>query len=468
MTLLRLGLVLNPLLIVGLSVVCIVVSIAVFRLHAFFSLLFAATLVALLTVADQPGEQRFSKAVDAVMTSFGTTAGNLGGAIALAAVIGVALMESGAADKIVRRLIAVLGESRAALALCACSFLLSGPVFVDTVFMLMLPLARALALRTGRDYVLYVMAIGAGGVVANGVIPPAPGPLYVADALKLPIGHAIPAGVLFGVVPALGGLAIARWFNARNPIPPRPLAGDRTGATTTAPRDESELPGFAISIAPVLLPFALIAADATAGLFAKNIPAALATVLHFLGNKNVALLFGAALAVALQARRKNVSLRKIGALFGAPLETGAIIILIVSAGGAYGAMIKNAGVGDSIKAMFGAENLNPVLLAWTITALIRGAQGSATVATIAGASIMTSLAAHGGFGVHPLYIFLAIGFGSKCLPWMNDAGFWVVSRISGLTQGEMLRTWSPVLTLISLLGLAEVWMASAIWPQLPF
>ncbi len=81
---------------------------------------------------------------------------------------------------------------------------------------------------------------------------------------------------------------------------------------------------------------------------------------------------------------------------------------------------------------------------------------------------MTSIAGHGGFGVHPLYVFLAIGFGSKCLPWMNDAGFWIVSRMSGLTQGEMLRTWSPVLTLISVFGLVEVLLVSALWPQLPF
>jgi GntP family gluconate:H+ symporter len=466
MPLLPLGLVLGPLPIVALSIVFIVVAIAVFRLHAFFSLLLAAVLVSLLTVANQPGEHNFSKAVDAVMASFGTTAGNLGGAIALAAVIGIALMESGAADKIVRRLIAVLGESRAALALCACSFLLAGPVFVDTVFMLMLPLARALALRTGKDFVLYVMAIGAGGVVANGVIPPAPGPLFVAESLKIQVGHAIPAGILFGILPALGGLAVARWFNALNPIAPRPLVGERT--VPAAALDESELPGFWISIAPVLLPLVLIATDATAALFAKSIPGSLATTLHFFGNKNVALFVGAVIALGLQARRKNLPWRDLGPLFGPPLGTGAIIILIVSAGGAYGAMIKNAGVGDSIKALFGADNLNPVLLAWTITALIRGAQGSATVATIAGAGVMMSIAGHGGFGVHPLYIFLAIGFGSKCLPWMNDAGFWVVSRMSGLTQGEMLRTWSPVLTLISLLGLIEVLVASMLWPQLPF
>jgi gluconate:H+ symporter, GntP family len=482
---LPLGMLLSPLTIVALSVVFIVIAIGWLRLHAFFSLLLAATLVGLLTVAGHDGPKRFSQAVETVMTEFGSMAGKLGGAIALAAVIGIALMESGAADKIVRRLVALLGESRAALALCGCSFLLAGPVFVDTVFMLMLPLARALAQRTGRDYVLYVMAIGAGGVVANGVIPPAPGPLTAATTLNIEIGRAIVGGMVFGLLPALGGLAIARWVSARNPIPPRPLTSVKGEVVAAqAPRPEAELPGFWISIAPVLLPLALIAADATATFPAigKHMSVGATAALHFFGNKNVALFLGALIALAVQARQKHIAWRRIGTLFGPPLETAGIIILIVSAGGAYGALIKNAGIGDQLKAFalgdhpnhpFVAQMLtglihHHVLLAWLITALIRGAQGSATVATIAGAGLMVSVAGHGGFAVHPIYIFLAIGFGSKCLPWMNDAGFWVVSRMSGLTQGEMLRTWSPVLSLISVLGLIEVLIASSLWPQLPF
>jgi GntP family gluconate:H+ symporter len=468
MSALPLGIWLDPLGIVGLSIVFIVVAVAVFRLHAFFSLLLAATLVALLIAPEHGGTQRFSQAIDAVMTEFGSTAGKLGCSIALAAVIGIALMESGAADKIVRRLIGVLGETRAALALCGCSFLLAGPVFVDTVFMLMLPIARALALRTGRDFALYVMAIGAGGVVANGVIPPAPGPLFVSEALKLSVGNAIIAGFVFGLLPALGGLLVAGWLNRRLSIPVRPLsiAGQAQGPTVHD-LPESELPGFWISIAPVIVPLALIAVDATISLTSSLRPG-VAALVHFLGNKNVALFLGAIVALGLQARQKKIGWRKAASLFGPPLETAGIIILIVAAGGAYGAMIKHAGVGERIRELAGGNPLNPVLLAWTVTALIRGAQGSATVATIAGAGIMMSVAGHGGFGVHPIYVFLAIGFGSKCLPWMNDAGFWIVSRMSGLTQGEMLRSWSPVLTLISILGLIEVLIASTVWPQLPF
>jgi gluconate:H+ symporter, GntP family len=491
-----LGSLLSPLGIVALSIIFIVAAIAYLRLHAFFSLLLAAALVATLTATHQTAGDRFNAAINAVMTEFGAMAGNLGFSIALAAVIGIALMQSGAADKIVRRLIAVLGEASAPLVLCACSFLLSGPVFVDTVFMLMLPIARALAMRTGRDYTLYVMAIGAGAVVANGVIPPAPGPLYVATQLKIEIGKAILVGLILGIPPALSGIVLGRWINRLVPIKAQPFAPSGKGEHATAPEiPEAELPGFWISLLPVVLPLGLIVLDSlvkiaqsshdTLGrayaVLAGHCPSLIPT-LHLLGNKNVALFLGATIALGLQARVKHVHWRKIGTLLGGPLETAGIIILIVAAGGAYGAMIKASGVGDQVRLYALGDHPNhphvaafltglihhQVLFAWLITAILRGAQGSATVATITGAGIMISIAGQAGFSVHPLYIFLAIGFGSKCLSWMNDAGFWVVSRMSGLTQGEMLRTWSPQLSIISVIGLIEVLILSAIWPQLPF
>ena len=466
----------SPLGIVGLSIVVIVVAIAVLRLHAFFALILAAAFVSLLTAAGNPAPN-FSKAIEVVMTEFGNTAGKIGFAIALAAVIGTSLMESGAADKIVRRMIALLGEGRAALAMCLCGFVLAAPVFADTVFMLMLPLARALARRTGKDFVLYVCAMGAGVVVTNGIVPPAPGPLFVADKLNISIGTAIVTGIAFGIVPALLGLATARWINRRMPVQPRPLEGESAEALAAhAARPESDLPAFWPSFAPVFLPLVLIALAATVDVVLKHssaatraqVPAWLVQLVQFLGNKNVALSLGALIALAVHARQRNIPWKKIGGMLGRPVEIAGVMILIVSAGGAFGATIQNAGVGDQVRALAGGHAINHVLLAWVITVIIRGAQGSATVATIAGVGVMMSIAGTTGFGVHPLYIFLAIGFGSKGLLWMNDAGFWIVSRMSGLTQTEMLKSWSVVVSLISVYGLVEVWIASTLWPQLPF
>jgi GntP family gluconate:H+ symporter len=464
-----LALVVDPLGILALSVLFIVAAIALLRLHAFFALMMAAALVGILTAAGQAGPHRFISAIGAATTEFGATAGKIGFPIALAAVIGISLMESGAADKIVRRMIALFGESRAAYALAFSGFLLAAPVFIDTVFMLLLPLARALALRTRRDYVLYVLAVCAGGVITSGIIPPSPGPLYVAGAFKLNLGLTMVAGAIFGVLPVLGALASARWFNARMPIQPRATPGaSLESLAAVAARPESELPGFWLAIAPVLLPFALISAASILALPTIHVPARLAMAAEFFGDKNVALLLGAILAVAVHAWQKKIAWRRVGTVLGPPLETGAMIILIVSAGGAYGEMIKRAGMGDAVRGLAGNHAINFVLLAWVLSAVMRAAQGSATVAMITAAGIVASVAGPAGFGVHPIYILLAIGFGSKFLSWMNDAGFWVISRISGLTQGETLRSWTLLSSLIGVLGLVEVLIVSSIWPHLIF
>lgn len=461
-----------PPLIVALSVVCVVAAVAVVRLNAFFALMLAAMLAGVATALTKTGDDRFTKAIEAVMTELGSTVGKLGFAIALASVIGMCLMESGAADKIIRRFIALLGESRAGLALLAGGFLLAGPVFVDTVVMLLLPLARALSLRTGKNYLLYVLAICIGAAVTNGLTPPAPGPLFVAEALGLHahLGLVIAAGFVLGIVPALCGLGIARWFNARIEVPVRPTQGSSLESLTqVAARTEAELPGFWVSIAPVLLPVALIAAASCLEFFRGTISPEWAQAINFVGNKNIALLIGAGLALIVYARQKAIGWRSVGKTLGPPLETAGVIILVVSAGGAFGAMIKNTGIGETVRAWAGNGSINYVLLGWVTAAFLRAVQGSATVATITATGILLAIAGKpSGFGVHPLYVLAAVGFGSKFLAWMNDAGFWVICRLGGLTQGETLRSWTILVSLVSVIGLIEVLIVAAIFPQLPF
>ena len=464
-----LALIISPLGILGISVVFIVAAIALLRMHAFFALMIAAILTGLLNALGTSGPLRFVDAITAATTAFGATAGRIGLPIALAAIIGISLMESGSADKIVRRMIAVFGENRAALALAFSAFLLAAPVFIDTVFMLLLPIARAMGVRTGKNYLLYVLAVCAGGVITSGLVPPAPGPLVVAESLKLNLGLTIIGGALFGILPVLGGLAAARWFNARMPLQPRATPGaSLESLAAVAARPESELPGFWLAISPVLLPFALISIASIIGIPAVHTPPRLALVLGFLGDKNIALLLGAVVAVAVHARQKAIAWRMAGKVLGAPLEMGAMIIMIVSAGGAYGEMIKRAGLGGQVHDLAGGHVINFVLLAWTLSAVLRAAQGSATVAMITAAGIVMSVAGPAGFGVHPFYILAAIGFGSKFLSWMNDAGFWMISRVGGLTQGEALRSWTIMSSLMGVLGLIEVLIASSLWPHLIF
>lgn len=459
----------GPLTVLAFSVVFIIVAIAWARLHAFFALIFAAIMVGLFTALNQPGDGRFIKAIEAVMVEFGRSAGSIGFTIAIAAVIGVALMDSGAADKIIRRFIAVLGEKRAALALLCCGFVLGIPVFFDTVFFLLVPLARALSLRTGKNYLLYLLAICAGGVITHGTVPPTPGPLVVAETLKIDLGVTIIGGILFGILPAFAGLLWAKWIDRKMPLPVRETSGSSlTSLTEIANRGEDQLPGFIPSIAPVILPVILIAAASIASAMKSSLSSDVVDVAQFFGNKNVALLLGAIIALVVYARQKKISFKKAGDILGPPLEVAGVIILITAAGGAYGAMIKNAGVGDSVKDLAQGSAINYVLLAWVLAAVVRVAQGSATVAMITASSILLSMAGADGFGVHPLYVFLAVGYGATALSWMNDSGFWVISRLGGLTEGEALRSWSVLLTIIGIAGLIQAMIAAAIWPNLWF
>jgi GntP family gluconate:H+ symporter len=208
----------------------------------------------------------------------------------------------------------------------------------------------------------------------------------------------------------------------------------------------------------------LIAGATIATALRASLPAEAVTVASFIGQKNVALFIAALIAVGVYLRQRGLRWTQTEELVAGPLATAGVIVLITAAGGAYGAMIRFAGIGPAVQTVFEGSEINYVLLAWCIAAVVRVAQGSATVAMITAVGIMASLATDEGFGVHPLYIALSIGFGASVLSWMNDSGFWVFSRMSGLTQKETLRSWTVILTVISLLGLAQLLVLSALFP----
>jgi GntP family gluconate:H+ symporter len=207
----------------------VVGGILLLRLHAFLALILAAFVVAALTSAGQLerfagdrnlAENEVQKLVnqsvgERVAVAFGSTCGKIGILIALAAIIGKCLLVSGAADRVVRSALRLLGEPRAPVALLGSSFLLGIPVFFDTVFYLMIPLGKALGVRTGRNYCLYVLSIIAGATMAHSLVPPTPGPLFVASELKVELGTMILGGLVVGVLTAGAGYGYSLWANRR-------------------------------------------------------------------------------------------------------------------------------------------------------------------------------------------------------------------------------------------------------------
>lgn len=464
-----------PFAVLAICLATIILLVSVVRVHAFFALIIAAILAGVLAQklpgeydADHPkGRSHWVQAVELTAEGFGTLAGKVAVVIALASVIGTCLVESGAAEKVVRRFLGLFGEKHAGSALVSSSFVLSIPIFFETFFMLLLPMARALRVRTGKDYMLFVLAICCGGTVTHSLVAPHPGPLAMAEHLHLEVGQTIFIGILAGIIPCAMGWFVARWAARRLDVPMRETGGvSLEDLEAMVGRREDELPGLVVSLLPVLLPIALIGGASFVGLtdFKVNFPEAF-RVLEFIGNKIVALIIGAGLAVGLLMWQRKWDMGKVTDIIAPPFATAGVIILIASAGGAFGFMLKNAGVGDAIKTLAEGRAINLLLLAWTVSAVIRIAQGSATVAMLTTSSMMAPMITDlSALPYHPMYMFLAIGFGSKMLSWMNDSGFWTVSKLSGFTEKETLQSWTLIVCTISFTGLILTLVASTFFP----
>ncbi|MGE3312162.1 MAG: GntP family permease [Limisphaerales bacterium] len=483
-----------PFVVLLASVTFVIVAITKLRLHAFIALIFAAFLAGFLAEPFKPAVlgklsagaraaaegNHWLATVELTMVEFGSTAAAISISIGLAAIIGMALMESGAADKVVRRFLAFFGEKRAGAALLWSTYFLSIPIFFDTMFMLMVPLARALRLRTGKDYTLYLLCICCGGVVTHSLTVPHPGPLAVVDNLKLNVGLSLIWGIIGGILPCAGGYWVAKWLNRRVTVPLRETRGAALSELEgISKKSDAELPSFFWSILPVILPIILISLGSTFVVIKGSFPGVVAAMggdeafgavnrwVAFFGNKNIALFIGAGLALWVLARQRGFSFRQIENLIGPPIETAGVIILITSAGGAFGLMLRNAGVGDAIKDAAMGYQVNVVLLSWVVATVIRVAQGSATVAMLTTSAMvfpMVDPAAGAALPCHPMYVYLAIGFGAFTCSWMNDSGFWVVNRLSGMTETETLKTWTVMLTAVSVIGLAMTLLLSWLVP----
>jgi len=445
---------LYPLLVLAVGIAIVMGLILGLRINAFLALIVAAFAVSLLA----PGE--LADKAPRVVTAFGTVAGAVGIVIALAAVIGKALLDSGAAQRIVTALTGAVGVGRAPLALMGSGYLLSVPVFFDTVFYLLVPLARSLWARQRRHYLLSVLAIAAGGAVTHSMVPPTPGPLAAAGALGVDLGMMILVGGLIAIPMSLVGLLVARTIDRRRPIEMRPYPGEDLAAGAAL---EQPLPPLWLSLAPVVLPVILISANTFAAALAGP-PQTRSPGWHLavgtaaiLGNPSLALLLSAALALAMVGRYRRRSPAALAVDIEQALMSAGVVILITAAGGAFGAMLREAGIQRPIQALIGGDasagGVGVLLSAAASAAVLKFAQGSGTVAMITTSSMFAAMGfSEAGLAFHPVYLACAIGAGSLIGDWMNNSGFWVFARMSGLSTEETLRSWTIVLAAAGLTG----------------
>ena len=447
-----------PLAILGIAIAVVFVLILVLRINAFIALITAAATVGILSPVVPLGE-----VMPSVAGAFGDVCGSIAIVIALAALIGQCLMESGAADKIVRVFVRALGEKRASLSLLSSGYVLSVPVFFDTVFYLLVPLARAMRVRTGKHYLLFLMAISAGGAVTHSMVPPTPGPLAMAATLDVDLGTMIVVGAVIAVPMSLAGWLFGVLRDQQIDVPLRETQGlTLEELEALAQRDEQRLPSFFMSMLPILLPVVLIASNTLAG--ALEVEGTLREITAFLGNPNFALLASAAVSLTLLARQKGYTLAQLAKPVETALASGGLIILITAGGGSFGKMLVQAEVGTVIGGMSQEFGVPLLMLSFLLGALLKVAQGSGTVAMITVSTIMAPMVIEVPIGFHPVYVACAIGSGSLVGSWMNDSGFWVYKQMSGLTETEALRTWTPLLAVMGVVGYVVTQIAAIIVP----
>ncbi len=464
----------DPFILLAIGVVIVLSGIVWLKLNAFIALMVAGLVVAALTPAENIQRHLVAKGATAQVADarahdslgiklgqkFGHACTQLGLLIAMASIIGSSLLASGGAERIVRSALGLFGESRAPLVFGISGFVLGIPIFFETVFLLLIPIVRAMSLRTGKNFLLFVMCSIAGATMTHSLVPPTPGPLFVAAALKVDMGLMMIGGLLLGLFTASSGMAYAWWLNRHYPIPVPPTEGVQS---TTPARvwNEGELPPLWLALLPIFVPVVLISGQTISEATMKG--TSFARWMNELGHPTIAVTIAAAIALVtlLWKQKDRLAVRS---EMQAALADAGMIILVIAGGGVFGSVLQDTGVGERIQGLAEAHRIAVLPLAFFVTALVRIAQGSATVAMVTSVGILGGFASATTLGFHPLYLALAIGCGSKPIPWMNDAGFWVVCKMTGFKEIETLRSFSLMLALMGLVGFVLVMIAAHFFP----
>ena len=323
--------------------------------------------------------------------------------------------------------------------------------------------------RTHRNYLKYLIAMSASGIATHTLVPPHPGPLAVADTLGVDLGVVIMMGIVVAIPGAIVGFLFGTWIDRRMPIPMR--LGPAEKPADSAP--VSTL-GFVPALLPVVLPVILISLGTMIDAMRVWAPAYAATWARIrpftsvIGNPNLALFVAAAAAMLLYRRQRRPSREQMASMVESSLMGAGVVILIVAAGGAFGAMLQAAQIGPAIQRVFAMSGtgagMSVLLLAFGVTSVLKVAQGSSTVAMITGAGMLGAMTKGMTLPFHPVYLGTAIAAGSLVGSWMNDAGFWVFSKIGGVTEVESLRSWTPLLVLVGFTSLATTLLLATFLP----
>jgi GntP family gluconate:H+ symporter len=465
-----------------LGILAVVLLITLAKLHPFLSLMLGSAVLG--AIATMPP----ADIVKSFITGFGTTTGSVGVLIALGAMIGKMLEDSGGANKIVTTMISRVGRNGLPWMMAAIAAILGLPLFFEVGVVLLVPVVVMVARRTGLSLMHVGIPALAGLSVLHGLVPPHPGPLTAIGLLKADLSLTLLFGIIIAIpTVVLAGPVLARFVHNWVPKHATELAYAGAGASRASggggaapassgrradsPEEHVDQTGptqpgrrpvpFASALVAITLPVLLMLIDAIAKLVVTDEESGFRKVCDFLGTPVVALLIAVIFCYFALGLATGMDRSQVSDSFGASLPGIAGIILIVAAGGGFKQTLVDAGVGNVIKNWAEGVNISVLVLGWLVAVLIRLGTGSATVATITAAGIVGPLGATLTAN-HLALLVLAIGCGSLFFSHVNDAGFWLVKEYFGLTVGETIKSWSVMETVISVVGFALVMLMSLV------
>jgi len=415
------------------------------KISPFLSLLIVA-LLAGLAFGMQP-----DALLKAVKAGVGSTLGDVILIICLGAILGKILELSGAATQIANTLIRSFGKKNIQWAVLLTGFFVGIPLFYNAGFIILVPLIFSIA-RTAKLPLLYIaIPMAAGLSTTHCFLPPHPGPMFLVGAFKADLGKTLIYGLVIAIpVVIIAGPLLGRFLKRLNiPIP----------AQEKIETEEKKLPGVFESFMLALLPVLLIALAVIANTFFPG-ESIVKKVVLFIGDATIALLLSVLLAVLFLGIAKGRSMQKVMQWLNDSISGVAVILLIITAGGVFKQVLIDSGTADYITSFSTQWNIHPLLFAWLITALLRVAIGSATVAGITAAGIVSPLLATGT--VSPELLVLAVGTGSVFGSHVNDSGFWIFKEFFQISLKQTFLSWTVMETLISILGLVGVMVLSAV------
>jgi GntP family gluconate:H+ symporter len=437
-----------------LGIAVIVLLITRLKVHPFLSLTLGSMVLA--AVAGAP----LDKLTSSYATGFGATVTSVGLLIGLGAMLGKLLADSGGANVIADTVLARSTKKTLPWAMALIAAVLGLPLFFEIGVVLLIPIVLLVA-RRGNVPVLRVGVPALAGLsVLHGLVPPHPGPLVAVSALHADLGVTLALGLLVGIPTlVIAGPLFARvaerWVGRLELPAIATPAEDAGGATGNAAERREHAPAFGAVLATILLPVVLMLAKALVDVVVDKPDSAVQRTVDFIGSPLIALLLAVLVAMFTLGKGAGLTKDKISSTVAKSLAPIAGIVFIVGAGGGFKQTLVDVGVGNAISSWADKLHISALLLGWLIAVLIRLATGSATVATITAAGIVSPLAA-GMSSTHTALLVLAVGAGSLFFSHVNDAGFWLVKEYFGMSVGQTIKSWSVMETVISVVAIAII------------